>query len=90
MPTKTITFRIPGPEEVLASLGLSRRQIEQGLKLIQEKYGPPDKLTPGEYTIELPEEVVIYDFTNQAVIPPSTNWLKKRERMAGPSLSGPG
>ena len=68
MPTRTITFRIPGPEELLASLGLSRQQIERSLELIREKYGPPDKLTPGEYTIELPEEAVIYDFTNQAVI----------------------
>jgi len=68
MSPKTVTFKIPGPREQLAALGLSEQEIKQCLELIKAKYAPPDQLTPGEYTIELPEEIPVYTFTNQAVI----------------------
>jgi N-acetylmuramoyl-L-alanine amidase len=68
MPPKIITFRIPGPEEVLKAQGFTPQEIRKCLELIQEKYGPPDKLTPGEYTVELPEEALPRLFTNQDII----------------------
>ncbi len=63
-----ITFKIPGPEEILKAQGLTPKEIQKCLELIKEKYGPPEKLTPGEYTLELPEEPVPYVFTNQQLI----------------------
>ncbi len=68
MSPKIITFRIPGPEEILKAQGFTPEEIQKCLELIRERYGPPDKLTPGEYTLELPEEVASYQFTNQELI----------------------
>ena len=68
MPPKIITFRIPGPEEILKAQGFTPQEIQKCLELIRERYGPPDRLTPGEYTIELPEEITPHRFTNQELI----------------------
>ena len=53
----------------MAALGLAEEEIERGLELVEQKYGPVDELVPGEYTIELPvEEAGIPGYTNQDVI----------------------
>jgi len=53
----------------LAALGLTEEEIELGLELVGQRYGPVYLLIPGEYTIELPiEETGIPDCTNQDVI----------------------
>ena len=67
--TKRISFSIPTAHERLAALGLAEEEIERGLELVEQKYGPVNELVPGEYTIELPiEETGIPDCTNQDVI----------------------
>ena len=67
--TKRISFSMPTAHERLAALGLAEEEIERGLELVGQKYGPVYLLIPGEYTIELPiEETGIPDCTNQDVI----------------------
>ncbi len=67
--TKRISFSIPTARERLAALGLTEEEIERGLELVEQKYGPVDELVPGEYTIELPiEEAASPGYTNQDVI----------------------
>ena len=69
MTTKRISFSIPTAQERLAALGLTEEEIEHGLHLVEQKYGPVDQLVPGEYTIELAiEEAEIPIYTNQDVI----------------------
>ncbi len=67
--TKRISFSMPTARERLAALGLTEEEIERGLELVEQKYGPVDELVTGEYTIELPiEEAGVPGYTNQDVI----------------------
>ena len=66
--TKRISFSIPTARERLAALGLTEEEIERALALVEEKYGPVDRLVPGEYTIELPVEKEEAVYTNQEII----------------------
>lgn len=49
-----LTFRIPTVEEALTAIGLGEWDIPGALELIEEKYGPTEELTPGEYSIVFP------------------------------------
>lgn len=68
MPLKIITIKIPSAEELLKAQGFTPEEVQKYLELLREKYGPLEKLTPGEYTLEVPEEAVPHPFTNQELI----------------------
>ncbi|MFQ5613342.1 MAG: N-acetylmuramoyl-L-alanine amidase [Anaerolineae bacterium] len=55
MSSHRIVFSIPTVEEQLATLGLSPAEIEAAIPLIEAEYGPIEDLTPGSYSIELPD-----------------------------------
>jgi len=68
---RVIAFRIPTIYALLEAQSLTSETMAVALKLIAEKYGPPELLTPGEYAVALPAEPtppLRGEYTNQEII----------------------
>jgi len=68
---RVIAFRIPTVYALLEAQSLTSETLSLALKLIAEKYGPPELLPPGRYTVTLPVEPTLpvqSEYTNQEII----------------------
>jgi hypothetical protein len=53
-PLETVTFRIPAVSDLLRAEGIVGDRLDAALESLAARYGPPEMLGPGEYSIAVP------------------------------------
>ena len=72
--TRTVSFRIPTPQELLRQQGLEGSELEAALSAVERKFGQQEMLPPGQYAVEVAgagapkAETSQPTYTNQDVI----------------------